>query len=368
MAEFSGEIQFNVLDRQFRSHAKELETAALRVLRSAWYILGPEVMSFEKKFREFCNRASCIGVNSGLDALTLSLRALNIGPGDEVVVPANTYIASVLSITENGATPIFVEPDEYFNIDAKKISQVITQRTKAILPVHLYGQACNMSEIMAIAEKYCLHVIEDCAQSHGAKYQGKVTGSFGTVGCFSFYPTKNLGAFGDGGVIVTDDNILSEKLGMLRNYGSKQKYYNEIEGVNSRLDELQAAILSVKLEYLEEMNIERKSIATRYLNEISNPDILMPKTSSESDHVYHLFVVRTENRERLQNYLKDHGILSMIHYPVPPHLAECYRYLGYSEGDFPMTELYAKQCLSLPLYAGMTSEEIDYLIGIVNKY
>ncbi|PKL10177.1 MAG: aminotransferase, partial [Spirochaetae bacterium HGW-Spirochaetae-8] len=208
----------------------------------------------------------------------------------------------------------------------------------------------------------------DCAQSHGAKYQGKVTGSFGTVGCFSFYPTKNLGAFGDGGAIVTDDNILSEKLGMLRNYGSKQKYYNEIEGVNSRLDELQAAILSVKLEYLEEMNIERKSIATRYLNEISNPDILMPKTSSESDHVYHLFVVRTENRERLQNYLKDHGILSMIHYPVPPHLAECYRYLGYSEGDFPMTELYAKQCLSLPLYAGMTSEEIDYLIGIVNKY
>ena len=263
-----------------------------------------------------------MGVNSGLDALILAVRALNIGYGDEVIVPANTYIATVLGITENRATPVFVEPDEYYNLDADKIEEKITNKTKAIMVVHLYGQAANMKKIQDIAAKYNLYLLEDCAQSHGAKFEGKTTGTFGDIGCFSFYPTKNLGAFGDGGAIVTNNEKIADKIRMLRNYGSRRKYYNEIEGVNSRLDEMQAALLNVKLSHYIELRSEREKIAQKYLNEIKNPKIILPKIRKGAEHVWHLFVVQTENRDKLQNYLNENGIGTQIHYPIPPHLSE----------------------------------------------
>ena len=241
------QIKCNVLDRQFQMHQEEYEAAALKVLRSGWYVLGNEVKQFEEEFARYTGRTYCVGLNSGLDALILSVRALGIGRGDEVIVQANTYIATVLGITENGAVPVFVEPDKYFNIDADKIEQAITDRTKAIMIVHLYGQASNMRKITEIAQKYKLHIIEDCAQSHGACFAGRMTGTFGISGCFSFYPTKNLGAFGDAGAVVTDDEAFAQQIRMMRNYGSKVRYYNDVEGVNSRLDEMQAALLRVKL-------------------------------------------------------------------------------------------------------------------------
>lgn len=362
------DIKFNVLDRIFKKYDEEFILATERVLKSAWYILGIEVASFENLFSKFCGTERCVGLNSGLDALVLANRALGIGVGDEVIVPANTYIATVLGITENGATPRFVEPDKYYNLDPYKIEASITPKTKAILPVHLYGQACQMDKIMEIAEKHGLFVIEDCAQSHASHYNKKMTGSFGDIGCFSFYPTKNLGAFGDAGAIVTNKDDLAEKVSMLRNYGSKVKYYNEIEGVNSRLDEIQAALLKVKLSHLGELTEERKKIANRYIQGIKNDSIILPQTAAGADHVYHLFVIRTEKRDALQDYLKNVGVQTQIHYPVPPHLAGCYQHLGYKKGDFPITEDYASQCLSLPLYNGMDDEEISYVIDAVNKF
>ena len=361
-------IKFNVLDRIYGKYAQEFSEASERVLQSAWYILGKEVTAFEDEYAQFCGTSRCIGLNSGLDALILAIRAIGIGERDEVIVPANTYIATVLGITENGATPIFVEPNEYYNLDPNKIEASITPKTKAILPVHLYGQACQMDKIMEIAEKHGLFVIEDCAQSHASFFKKKITGSFGTIGCFSFYPTKNLGAFGDAGAIVTNNDDLAEKVSMLRNYGSKVKYYNEIEGVNSRLDEIQAAVLKVRLSDLGELTEERKMIANRSIQGIKNDAIILPQTVDGADHVYHLFVIRSKQRDDLQKHLKNVGIQTQIHYPVPPHLAECYQHLGYKKGDFPITEKYAAESLSLPLYNGMTDEEIDYVIDAVNKF
>ena len=361
-------IKFNVLDCIYKRYAQEFSEASDRVLKSAWYILGKEVASFEEEFAQFCKSEKCVGLNSGLDALILAIRALGIGEGDEVIVPANTYIATILGVTENGATPVFVEPDEYYNLDPQKIEAKITSKTKAILPVHLYGQACRMDKVMAIANKYKLHVIEDCAQSHASYYNNTITGSFGDIGCFSFYPTKNLGAFGDAGAIVTSDINLADKIFMLRNYGSRIKYYNEIEGVNSRLDEIQAALLRVKLSHLEELTEERKKIANYYIQGITTEGVVLPKTVDGADHVYHLFVIRTERRNALQEHLNNRGIQTQIHYPVPPHLAQCYQHLGYKKGDFPITEQYAAESLSLPLYNGMTNEEIDYVITAVNKF
>ena len=251
------------LKRQYDCYSTEYEEAALRALRSGWYIMGKELENFETRFAAYLGVKYCIGLNSGLDALTLAVRALNIGPGDEVIVPANTYIASILGVTENGATPVFVEPDQYHGLDASKIEAAITPRTKAVLPVHLYGQSCDMESICAIAEKHGLYVIEDCAQSHGATQNGQRTGTFGTIGCFSFYPTKPLGALGDSGAVVTDDPVLADRLRKLRNYGSGVKYVNELEGVNSRLDEVQAALLQVGLKHLEEGNAYRQRIASR---------------------------------------------------------------------------------------------------------
>lgn len=361
-------VEFNVLDRIYKKNKEEYDEAAIRVLSSAWYILGKEVEMFEENFAKYYNVKYCIGLNSGLDALIIALRALGIGEDDEVIVPANTYIASVIAITENKAKPVFVEPNEYYNLDSNKIEAVITQKTKAILPVHLYGQACDMSHIMELANKYKLCVIEDCAQSHGARYKNKLTGTYGDIGCFSFYPTKNLGAFGDAGAIITNDIAIADKIKMMRNYGSKMKYHNEIQGINSRLDEMQAALLNVKLNYLNELTEERKLIANQYISRINNDKIVLPKTLLASQHVYHLFVIRCKQRDALQSYLFDKGIKTQIHYPIPPHLATCYKDLGFHSGDFPITEGYSDQILSLPLYNGMTCEEVDYVIEAINHF
>lgn len=361
-------IDLSVLDRQFELYQQEYEEAAIRVLRSGWYILGKELEVFENEFANFVGRKYCVGVNSGLDALILSVRALGLKTCDEVIVQANTYIATVLGITENGATPVFVEPDEFYNINSSKIEEAITDKTKAIMVVHLYGQATDMSNIINIANKYNLKIIEDCAQSHGAKYNGTMTGAFGDLGCFSFYPTKNLGAFGDSGAIVTDDDNIYKKIKMLRNYGSQIKYHNEIQGVNSRLDEIQAALLRVKLSHLKELNDERQKIGNMFMKEIKNQKLLLPKTNEKCDHVYHQFVVRTEKRDEFQGYLANNGIKTAIHYPIPPHLAECYSSLGYQRNDFPITEKYANEVISLPMFNGMTEEEIQYVIDKCNSY
>ncbi len=359
---------YDRLDRQYQMFSDEYKEAAIRVLDSAWYIHGHELEAFEIKFAQFIGVKHCIGVNSGLDALSLSIRALGIGEGDEVLVPGNTYVASVIGITENRATPIFIEPDDYHNIDADLIEQAVTDRTKAIMVVHLYGQAANMRKIKAVADKYDLKIIEDCAQSHGACFEGKMTGSWGAVGCFSFYPTKILGGFGDGGAITTDDDYLAEKLRMMRNYGSKRKYYNEINGVNSRLDEMQAALLDVKMKHLPLLIEQRQSYAKKYLSGIINKKIVLPKTRVGADHLYYLFVIMCKDRDGLQEYLSDRDIKTLIHYPIPPHLQECYSNCGYHEGDFPITEYNAKHVLSLPFFNGMTDEEIQYVIDAVNAY
>jgi len=361
-------INFNQLDRAYRKFKPEYDQAAIGVLESGWYILGGKVEKFEQQFAEFIGSQYCVGLNSGLDALILAFRALGVGPGDEVIVPANTYIASVLGITENGATPIFVEPDEFYNLDASKIEEKITDKTKAILVVHLYGQAANMGKIKEISDSHNLFLVEDCAQSHGACYEGRMTGSWGDIGCFSYYPTKNVGAFGDAGSIVTDNKELYEKVRMLRNYGSKIKYQNEILGVNSRLDEIQAALLSVKLSHYQELREERECIAHMYLAAITNPLISLPTIRENADHVWHLFVVRTPDRDRFQSFLQVNGIGTQVHYPIPPHLSEAYGYLGYKPGDFPITEHFADTVISLPLYEGMTDEEIDYVIEVINRY
>lgn len=362
------QVKCNVLDRQFQMYQQEYEEAALRVLRSGWYVLGNEVAQFEEEFAAFTGRDFCVGLNSGLDALILSVRALGIGAGDEVIVQSNTYIATVLGITENGATPVFVEPDAYFNLDASKIEPAITARTKAIMVVHLYGQASNMKPIMEIAKRHQLPVIEDCAQSHGACFNGKITGSFGISGCFSFYPTKNLGAFGDAGAVVTDDKAFADKIRMMRNYGSRVRYCNEIQGVNSRLDELQAALLRVKLKHLPELNQERKTLAARYTKGIDNKNIQLPKLRSYADNIYHQYVIRCSEREALQTYLQENGIQTQIHYPTPPHLAECYKDWGIQKGAFPIAEQYANEVLSLPIYTGMTEDEQQYVIEKLNAF
>lgn len=361
-------IPFNTLKPLFDKHADEYLAAAKRVLKSGWYILGTEVEAFENEFAHYVGTKYCVGLNSGLDALTLSLRAMDIGPGDEVIVPANTYIATVLAITENRAIPVFVEPDEFYCIDAEQIEIAITSRTKAILVVHLYGQPCDMGRIMEIANYRGISVIEDCAQSHGAMWGGQMTGSFGIMGCFSFFPTKNLGAFGDAGGIVTNNGHLAKKVRMLRNYGSAKKYYNEIAGVNSRMDELQAALLRVRLQYIDEILDEREKIVTRYLSEIKNPTLQLPKLRANIRHTWHLFVVRTKKRDELADFLLKNDIGTQIHYPVPPHLSEAYRYLAYPKGSFFKSEEIADEILSLPLFSGMTKAMALNVIHLMNNF
>lgn len=361
-------IMPNRLDRGFYLHQKEYEEKALQVLRSGWYVLGNEVSSFEDEFAAYIGTKYCLGLASGLDALWIAFRVLGIGEGDEVIVQGNTYIASVMGITINGATPVFVEPDEYFNIDASKIEEKITDKTKAILVVHLYGQASNMEAIMQIAKKHNLRVVEDCAQSHGAKFNGKTTGSFGDIGCFSFYPSKNLGAFGDGGAIVTNDPKIAEDVRVFRNYGSEKRYYNKVVGTNSRLDEIQAGFLRVKLSHMKELEEEKRVICDRYLRELKNEKIQLPKIREGATHIWHQFVVKTDERDELIKYLDSKNIGTIIHYPIPPHLSEAYRNLEVKEGTLPITEKYAKTVLSIPLYNGMKKEEQDYVIDAINAF
>lgn len=361
-------IPANDLKRPFSLHAEAYERKAVEVLRSGWYILGNEVKAFEAEFAAYIGAKHCVGLASGLDALILAFRLLGIGSGDEVIVCANAYIACVMGITVNGATPVFVEPDAYDNIDASAIEAAITPRTKAILAVHLFGQSCDMDRVMEIARRHQLRVVEDCAQSHGTTWKGRQTGTFGDIGCFSFYPTKGLGAFGDGGCIVTDDEAIAQKCRTLRNYGSQKKYHFEEVGMNSRLDEMQAGLLRVKLNYLDELNAERQRIADRYMAEIRTEHLALPKVRPGVQSSWHQFVIHTPHRDALRAYLLENGVGSEIHYPIPPHLSEAYRYLGYHEGDFPIAEKAAREVLSLPMFNGITQDEISRVIEVINAF
>ena len=362
-------IENNQLLPQYLMYKEEYLKKVEEVLESGWYVLGNEVKNFEQEFADYNGAKYCVGVASGLDALILAFEALRLNPGDEVIAPANTYIASIMGFTRNGLVPRFVEPDEYYNLDASKIEEAIGPKTKAICVVHLYGQIANMPEIMKIANKYNLKVIEDCAQSHGASIDGKKCGTWGDVGCFSFYPTKNLGGFGDGGAIITDNKEIEDEVRLMRNYGSKKTYYFEKVGYNSRLDELQAGLLRVKLQHLNELTNNRRSDALRYLSEVKNPKIKLPKLQfGEAGHVFHLFVVEVENRDAFLKYCEMNTIGLKIHYPQPPQLSEAYQYLGYHRGDFPVTESMADHIITLPLYNGMLSNQIDYVIEKLNCF
>lgn len=352
---------------------KELENdihkAFERVFERSWYIGGKEDEAFEKSFAEYCGADYCVGTGNGLDALMLALKALGIGSGDEVIVPSNTYIATALAVTYVGAKPVFVEPDiRTFNIDPYRIENAITAKTKAIMPVHLYGQPCDMDPIMEIAKKYNLYVVEDCAQAHGAEYKGKKIGTFGNVSGFSFYPGKNLGALGDAGAVVTNDKDIAETIRALGNYGSDYKYHHIYKGHNSRLDEMQAAFLSAKLPHLERMNEARRRIASRYLREIRNPEIILPYVPEYSKPVWHIFAIRCQRRDDLEKYLNEHGISTNKHYPIPMHLQECYQDMKFKKGDFPIAEEISETELSLPMYYGMTEEEVQYVIDTVNQF
>ncbi|MBO4939218.1 MAG: DegT/DnrJ/EryC1/StrS family aminotransferase [Oscillospiraceae bacterium] len=359
-------VSFKPLERELND---QLRSAFERVFENSWYIEGNEDKAFEEAFAAYCRSKYCIGVGNGLDALMLVLRALEIGEGDEVIVPSNTYIATALAVTYVGAKPVFVEPDiRTYNIDPAKIEEKITGNTRAIMPVHLYGQACDMDPIMAIAKKHNLYVIEDCAQAHGATYKGRIIGSFGDAAGFSFYPGKNLGALGDAGATVTNDGAIAARVRALGNYGSDYKYHHIYKGCNSRLDELQAAFLSAKLPLMDKVNADRRNTAKKYLEGITNPQIILPYVMPECEHVWHLFAIRCEKRDELQAYLTERGIGTNKHYPIPMHLQECYKDLGIAEGELPIAEEISATELSLPMYYGMTDEEIRYVIDCVNEF
>lgn len=348
---------------------RELREAFERVYKRSWYIEGMEDKKFERAFAEYCNVKYCIGVGNGLDALILAMKALGINGEDEVIIPSNTYIATALAVTYVGAKIVFVEPNiRTFNIDPEKIEEKITDKTKAIIPVHLYGQACDMDSIIGIAKKYSLYVIEDCAQAHGATYKGKKVGAFGDISGFSFYPGKNLGALGDAGAVVTNNEALADKVRALGNYGSDYKYHHIYKGNNSRLDEFQAAFLAEKLPGLEEVNEERRKIAGQYLEGIKNPDIILPFVPEDMVPVWHIFGIRCKRRGNLEKYLRERDIGINKHYPIPIHLQECYKDLGYKKGDFPIAEEISKTELSIPMYYGMRSEEIQYVINTINEF
>lgn len=335
-----------------------------------WYVLGEKVKQFEREYASFNNVSHCAGVSNGLDALHIALRTLQVGRGDEVIIPSNTFIATALAVSYVGATPVFVEPDIHtYNIDPERIEAAITFKTKAIIPVHLYGQACNMEAVIAIASKHNLYVIEDNAQAQGATFNNKPTGSWGHINATSFYPGKNLGAFGDAGAVTTNDESLAKKAAVLRNYGSEVKYQHDEIGFNMRLDECQAAFLSVKLKYMQDWTKQRQQIASWYneaLNDIG--DIVLPYVHPQATHVYHLYVIRTKQRDALQQHLHANGIGTLIHYPVPPHLQKAYQNLGFKKGDYSIAEEIAETCLSLPMWPGMTKDLSDAIIETINQF
>ena len=347
----------------------DLRNAFDRVFTRSWYIDGVEDKAFEKAFAEYCGTKYCVGVGNGLDALMLALKALDIGEGDEVIVPSNTYIATALAVTYVGAQPVFVEPDiRTFNINPELIEVAITEKTKAIMPVHLYGQACDMDPIMEIAHKYGLKVVEDCAQAHGATYKGQKVGTFGDAAGFSFYPGKNLGALGDAGALVTSDKGLADKVRALGNYGSDYKYHHIYKGNNSRLDELQAAFLAVKLPRLERMNAERRRIAQLYTEGIKNPKVVTPYVPENCVPVWHIYGIRCAERDTLEKHLNEKGIGTNKHYPIPMHLQECYRDLNISKGALLIAEEISNTELSIPMYYGMTDEEMQFVIAAINEF
>ena len=360
-------IPFSTMDRLHEAIREEMYEAFSKVYKDGWFIQGTQCEAFEKEYAEYCGTRFCVGVATGLDALFLAVRALGIGPGDEVIVPGDTFIATALAVSFAGATPVLAEPDlSTANLDGKGLEELITEKTKAIIPVHLYGQPAQMEAIMNIAARHRLYVIEDCAQAHGATYKGRKVGTFGDIGCFSFYPGKNLGALGDAGCIVTDNSALADKIRTLGNYGSREKYHHFELGTNSRLDEMQAAFLRVKLKRLDEYNKERNRIAARYLQEIKNPDIILPVIGDQCTHVWHIFAVRCKQRDQLAEWLRHHEIGSNCHYPVSICDQECYQNMKMNR--WPNSIRIAAEELSLPLFIGMTDKEIDYVINVLNAF
>ncbi len=363
------QIPFGDLKRQYLAIRTEIDDVVTDTLESGWFILGKRVQEFEKAFAEYCGVRFVVGVGSGTEALHLALRALEVGRGDEVITVANTCVPTVSAISLSGATTVLADVDQSsFTMNYHDIERRISSRTKVIMPVHLYGQSADLEPIGAIAKKHEVAVIEDAAQAHGTEYRGKRIGSLGLLTCFSFYPSKNLGAFGDGGAVATDDETLAHKLRMLRNYGQRDRYHHTMKGLNSRLDELQAAILRAKLNHLDAWNARRRQIAQFYGTHIRNQFVILPQEQEYGKHVYHLYVVRVRRRHEFQEYLASNGIGTLIHYPVPLHLQESYRDLGYKEGSFPVTEELAKEIVSLPLYPELTDEEVSYICNVVNEF
>lgn len=348
----------------------EILEALAKVYDSNWYILGKEVQNFENAYAQYSKTKHCIGVANGLEAIHLSLKAIGVEPGDEVIVPSNTYIATVLAVTYAGATPVFVEPRlTSYNINPELIEPKITSKTKAIIPVHLYGLPCEMDAILNISKKHNLSIVEDNAQSQGATFNGKMTGSFGLANATSFYPGKNLGALGDAGAITTDSDEMANKLKILRNYGSEKKYFNSVIGYNSRLDEMQAAVLSVKLKHLNNWTSERVKIAEKYKFLLKGiPGLEIPQPVEGATHVYHQFIIRCKNRDELKNRLIENGVETLIHYPIPPHLQEAYSSLGFKEGSFPIAEEISSTVLSLPIYIGLKDEQIEYICDVIKDF
>jgi len=362
-------IQFLDFKPMHSEIEKEMSRKFSEVYNSFWYVLGKQVEEFEKEFANYCGVKYCVGVGNGLEALILILKAYDIGEGDEVIVPSNTYIATALAVSYVGAKPVFVEPIlDTYNLNSKLIENAINKKTKAIMAVHLYGQAADMDSINDVAKKYGLKVIEDSAQAHGTLYKGQKTGNLGDASGCSLYPGKNLGALGDAGVVTTNDKELSDKVRILRNYGSDRKYHNLYKGVNSRLDELQAGLLRVKLQYLDKWNNDRKKIAKLYLDGIDNSKIILPFVPDYTEPSWHVFVVRTEKRNALQNYLIEKGISTLIHYPIPIHLQPAYAELKLKKGDLPTAEKVADEVLSLPIWYGMKDEEIKYVVETINNW
>ena len=366
-------IPFLDLKATYTELKYEIDTAVAEVLESGWYILGEEVTTFENDFANYTGAVQCIGVGNGLEALHLVLRAMGVGEGDEVIVPSNTYIATWLAVSQVGAVPVPVEPVEHtFNIDPSRLEAALTPRTKAVLPVHLYGQCADLAPIYEFAEKHGLFVLEDAAQAHGARYQRQRIGSHGKVGAavaWSFYPGKNLGAFGDGGAVTTSDPDLAERIRVLANYGSRVKYVNDVQGYNSRLDPIQAAVLRVKLAHLDEWNARRVRIAELYLDRLKNhTSFALPSVSKDAEHVWHLFVIRTLERERLQTHLRERGVGTLIHYPIPPHLQTAYATLGYSRGSFPISERIHNEVISLPIGPHLSLELAEQVVRALLEF
>ena len=360
-------IKFGILDRMHEEIRGDIDEAVKRVIDNSYYIEGPYLKQFEEEWAQYLGCKYCVGVGNGLDGLKLSLLALGVGEGDEVIIPSHTFIATALAVSDVKATPVFVESDEKtFNINPKNIEAAITDKTKAIIVVHLYGQCCDMDPILEIAHKHNLKVLEDAAQAHGATYKGKKAGNLGDIAEFSFYPGKNLGCLGDGGCVTTNDEELAKKVRELRTYGSSKKYVHDAKGVNSRLDELQASIMSAKLPHLDRWNARRREIANMYKNGINNPKVVLPEVMEGNVHVWHQFVVRVKNRSEFQKYLEDNEIQTMVHYPIAIHKQKAYK--EFNDLNLPVAEALAAEVVSLPMYYGLTNEEVNYIIETINKY